>query len=541
MRGVNRLTALLIAIALWAAIYLPGLGSTEMKGEEGRRVMPAVTMMEGGSWVVPEVGGKPFLRKPPLVQWCMVGSMKVFGRNTWAARLPSALGVLALAAALILCTRRWLITEQSLLAAIVLMTQVAMIEKCRLAELEGVYVALSGLGILLWMSWWAEERSPWLVWTVPFVFNGLAILAKAPLHLLFFYAVVVAALIARKEVRRLWCLPHFAGLLIMGGIVAAWAVPYFQEISAGEAGQVWKRQFIERVTGAEMDWVKWLLNIPNGLGNHLPWVLFTPLLWRESAMQGLHPRAAALMRGARWAVVLCFVVLLLIPGVLPRYVQPLAVPFSLLLGIAIWDPPQWVIDWWRKCAVAVSIILFIGALAAPFVVAEAVTRGADAANPFIVGLGVLFVFFGALMLLSLRKRVRESVHLAIWTGAIAAMAMLLYAAAAVPWMHLNEGNRPFAERIDKAAPDGVTLYAYSLEDYAPLLATLFYLKETPVAYAPDPDHAPSGRQLYLVRGKDDRKFRNRFRIDGEPIASWQPEGEKSASVVVWAERVARGQ
>ena len=541
MRGVNRLTALLIAIALWAAIYLPGLGSTEMKGEEGRRVMPAVTMMEGGSWVVPEVGGKPFLRKPPLVQWCMVGSMKVFGRNTWAARLPSALGVLALAAAMILCTRRWLIAEQSLFAAIILMAQVAMIEKCRLAELEGVYVALSGLGILLWMSWWAEERSPWLVWTVPFIFNGLAILAKAPLHLLFFYAVVVAALIARKEVRRLWCLPHFAGLLIMGGIVAAWAVPYFQEISAGEAGQVWKRQFIERVTGAEMDWVKWLLNIPNGLGNHLPWVLFTPLLWRESAMQGLHPRAAALMRGARWAVVLCFVVLLLIPGVLPRYVQPLAVPFSLLLGIAIWDPPQWVIDWWRKCAVAVSIILFIGALTAPFVVAEAVTRGANAANPFIVGLGVLFVFFGALMLLSLRKRVRESVHLAIWTGAIAAMAMLLYAAAAVPWMHLNEGNRPFAERIDKAAPDGVTLYAYSLEDYAPLLATLFYLKETPVAYAPDPDHAPSGRQLYLVRGKDDRKFRNRFRIDGEPIASWQPEGEKSASVVVWAERVARGQ
>src|SRR5688572_9691147 len=159
---MNRLTALLIAIALWAGIFLPGLGSTEFKGEEGRRVMPAVTMLEGGSWIVPQVGGKPFLRKPPLVQWCMAGSMHVFGKNAWAARLPSALGVLALVAVIILCTRRWLIAEQSLLAAIIFMAQIAMIEKCRLAELEAIYVALSGIALVLWMSWWAEERSPWL-------------------------------------------------------------------------------------------------------------------------------------------------------------------------------------------------------------------------------------------------------------------------------------------------------------------------------------------------------------------------------------------
>jgi hypothetical protein len=188
-----------------------------------------------------------------------------------------------------------------------------------------------------------------------------------------------------------------------------------------------------------------------------------------------------------------------------------------------------------------TIILFLGALAAPFVVAEAVTRGAEAANPLVAGLGVFFVFCGALMLISLRKRVRESVHLVIWTGAIAGMAMLIYATAVVPWMHLREDIRPFAQRIDQATPDGVTLYAYSLEDYAPLLATLFYLKETPIAYAPDPDHAPNGRQLYLVRGKDDRKFRNRFKIEGEPIATWKPddENEKLPSVVVWAERIAR--
>lgn len=532
---MNRLTALLIAIALWAGIYLPGLGSTEFKGEEGRRVMPAVTMMEGGSWAVPEVGGKPFLRKPPLVQWCMVGTMKLVGKNTWGARLPSALAVLGCVMVMIVATRRWLIAEQSLLAAVIFMTQVAMIDKCRLAELEAVYTGISGIALVLWMSAWARERNDWHLWILPMAVNGLALLAKGPLHLLFFYAVVVATLVAQKQLRRLWSLQHLAGWIVMGVIVALWAVPYFREVSGSEAARVWNRQFVERVTGAEMDWVKWLLNIPNGIANHLPWILFVPLLWRKGG--GLHPRAEALLRGGRWAVAGCFIVLLLIPGVLPRYVQPLTAPFSLLMAMALWDCPARVLKWWRHVATGLTVLLFIAALASPFIVAAAITKGGYAVNPLVAGLAVLGVFAFALLLMSQRKRLSEVMELSLWTGLIFAMVMVLYGTAAVPWMRLREGIRPFAKRIDAAVPEGAKFVAYSLEDYAPLLGTLFYLEKTPITYASDADHAPEGRALYLVRGKDDRKFRARFHVEGDPVASWQPEGEKTPSVVVWAEKM----
>jgi 4-amino-4-deoxy-L-arabinose transferase-like glycosyltransferase len=496
--------------------------------------MPAVTMMEGGSWMVPYVGGKPFLRKPPLVQWCMAGSMNWFGRNAWGARLPSALSVLVLAAVMILCTRGWLIAEQSLLAAVIMMTQVATIDKCRLAELEAIYVALSGIAIVLWMSWWSQRRDAWLVWTVPFLFNGLAVLAKAPLHLLFFYAVVIGALAAAGELRQLWSRAHLAGVLLMGAIVAAWAVPYFWQVAAGEAGQVWKRQFIERVTGADMDWVKWLLNIPSGLANHLPWVLFAPLLWRRDATAGLHDRTAALVRGGRWAIALCFVGLLLIPGVLPRYVQPLAVPFSLLLAMELWECPRRICVWWRYAAVGLTVLVFIAALAAPFVVAAAVARGARALNAPVAGVGVLLVFVGALWLMSVRRQMKEATHLAIWTGFVAGMAMLLYATAAVPWIRLNEEIRPFARRIEEVVPRDAVLVAYGLDDYSPLLATLFYLQETKYVYAPEASAAPMGEHYYLVRGKDQRKFNHRFAMNGMPLAVWKPEGEAEPTLLVRA-------
>ena len=83
---------------VWALIYLPRLGSLEFKSEEGRRVLPAVTMIESGNYVVPQIGGEPYLRKPPLVNWLVAGSFKLFGvRNEWTARLPSVLAVLAVA------------------------------------------------------------------------------------------------------------------------------------------------------------------------------------------------------------------------------------------------------------------------------------------------------------------------------------------------------------------------------------------------------------------------------------------------------------
>ena len=106
-------------------------------------------------------------------------------------------------------------------------------------------------------------------------------------------------------------------------------------------------------------------------------------------------------------------------------------------------------------------------------------------------------------------------------------------------MRLEDDIRPFAQRIDAALPKDTPLIAYGLDDYAPLLATLFYLKDTPFSYTPDADGAPEGDHFYLVRGRDMKKFRNRFVVFDAPVASWQPDGEKEPSVVVRAQRQPR--
>ena len=104
---MSRPASFLLVILCWAAIYLPGLGSLEIKGEEGRRILPAVTMLDTGNYLVPQVGSEPYYRKPPLVNWLVAALFKITGvRNEWTARLPSALSILAVALAFLTVARR---------------------------------------------------------------------------------------------------------------------------------------------------------------------------------------------------------------------------------------------------------------------------------------------------------------------------------------------------------------------------------------------------------------------------------------------------
>ena len=63
--------------------------------DEGRYTNVALNMLDSGDWLNPrrneEVG---HWTKPPLTYWAIAASVAVFGDNTGAARLPSALSYL---------------------------------------------------------------------------------------------------------------------------------------------------------------------------------------------------------------------------------------------------------------------------------------------------------------------------------------------------------------------------------------------------------------------------------------------------------------
>jgi len=432
---------------VWAAIYLPALGSLEIKGEEGRRILPAVTMLETGNYLVPQVGSEPYYRKPPLVNWLVAASFTVTGiRNEWTARLPSVLCVLAVALAFITVARASLGANGSLIAALIWMVNFGMIEKGRLIEIEALYVSLFGLALICWLSWWQQRRSPWVLWTVPWIFLGLGVLAKGPVHLLFFYAIVVAVLHRTGELRKLRHPAHFVGILILLGIFAAWAVPYWQAMRGANVAETWSVQLTGRFTGDDFKLGSWLLNIPRGLAYFLPWTLLLPLVpgavWSTS-------RETNLLRALAWGCAIPFLVVNLLPGALPRYSMPVLVPAAWLMAMALSASEIRAPGWWCKLG---------------------------AASP--------------------ARRLRLVIIMAI----AACLALCLYAVAVVPHLQRRSKVKPIAAQIDALVPDSDPLYAVD-PDYQPFL---FYIRSR-LVYVSRIDDLPLGARYLLIQPEKERQ------------------------------------
>jgi len=367
----SRLRAIAAVVLVWAAVYLPALGSIAIKGEEGRRILPAVRMLETGNYVVPQVGSNPYYRKPPLVNWLVAGSFKFFGaRNEWTARLPSALSVLAVAIAFVTVARASLGARGSIIAALIWLTNIGIIEKGRLIEIEGLYVSLCGLAIIFWLSFFLQKKSLWLTWVLACVFLGFGLLAKGPAELVFFYGVVVAVLAYRKDWRTLVHPAHFVGLIIMIGIAAAWAIPFAHSATLQVAIGKWSGQYTGRLEGGDFKFLDWIQNIPRGLIYFLPWLLLFPFA-RLSKLQDQN--AQRLARALSWGTAVPFLTINLVPGALARYSMPAIVPASWLLGvICAGNALQWprgrIRDerlWARIVAGFVALGLVIGAIGYP--------------------------------------------------------------------------------------------------------------------------------------------------------------------------------
>jgi len=368
----SRLRAVLVVVLVWAVIYLPALGSIAIKGEEGRRILPAIGMLKSGKYIVPEVGGNPYFRKPPLVNWLVAASFRIFGvRNEWTARLPSAVAVLAVAIAFVTVARASLGPRGSIIAALIWMTNIGMIEKGRLIEIEALYISLCGLAVIFWLSFLVQRKSPWLIWVPASIFLGLGLLAKGPTHLIFFYAIVLAVLWQMKEWRLLIHPAHFAGLAIMLGIFAAWAIPLLHSTTTHVAVVKWSNQFTGRLQGVDFKFVSWIQNIPRGLIYFLPWVLLFPFI-RFSKFHGYAERRLA--RALAWGMAVPFLAINLVPGAVPRYSMPVIAPASWLLAMSYaghalqWPRKRETIGertWAKIVALFVGLGLVVGAIGYP--------------------------------------------------------------------------------------------------------------------------------------------------------------------------------
>jgi len=319
-------------LPIWAGIYLTHLGTHELRGEEARRILPAQEMLETGDWIVPRIAGEVYANKPPLMNWAIAGSFALTGiQSEWTARLPSVVAILVLGVAAWFLLRPAYGRQRAALVGPVLFTILALLDKGRMAGIEPVLVALFGLACFSWIALWTGRRPPWWTWTLPYLFLGLACLAKGPVHLPFWVLFLLFTLRGADGGgwRQLLHPAHFVGIGIMLALFLPWTFLNMAAVDdeARTAG-AWVDQLAKRLDYSDIDWTKWAGHPVEMLVNFLPWTV--PLLFalwcrHRDPRKPFDPavRKDAVTRGILPTLVAGAGLICLSPEGLPRYVMPL--------------------------------------------------------------------------------------------------------------------------------------------------------------------------------------------------------------------------
>lgn len=186
-------------------------------------------MAAGGDWVTLHInGGFRYLEKAPLMYWGTATSFKVFGVHAWSARLPIALGVLALLLVVYRLGRRVYGEEGGFYSALVLATGFGPFIFTRILIPDmavGLWLAI-GLDFFLTTLEQAdagEQPSRWVCWGIALTM-ALNVLTKGLIGLVFPIGAIFLFLLLTGNLRHLLRLRLISSFLVFLVIAAPWHI-----------------------------------------------------------------------------------------------------------------------------------------------------------------------------------------------------------------------------------------------------------------------------------------------------------------------------
>src|SRR5205807_6263235 len=221
--GRRRLFIFLVVLA-WLIIYAGSLFQPPLLDDADTvHAEAAREMVQHQDWVTLHINdGFRYLEKAPLMYWIVAASFKLFGVHDWSARLPIALGVLALLLVVYRLGRRVYGEEGGLCSALALATGFGPFIFTRILipdMLVGLWLALGFDFLLTTLA--QEKPSRWLCWGIAATM-ALNVLSKGLIGLVFPIGTMVVYLALTRNLRHLFKLRLVSSFLVFLAIAAPW-------------------------------------------------------------------------------------------------------------------------------------------------------------------------------------------------------------------------------------------------------------------------------------------------------------------------------
>lgn len=328
----------LLALTLFTFLFLLGSRSLN-EPDEGRYSEIAREMVETGDWVVPHLWYVPHLDKPPMTYWLVAASIKAFGVNEWAARLPLALaGISGVFAAFLLGSSIGG-RKAGIWSALILQSSLLYFLMARMLTTDLFLTQFVTWSFyFFWRSRASRSAGQFFLWHLPgWIAMALGFLTKGPIALAIpLVAFVVLAIFGRQRiVPKIRLITGFlAGITLFIIIAVPWFLVVFTRVPESEHFMVFG-QAAGHLLGT---------TIKNRLGSPfyfvgilavglLPWTILLGWLWRRSHLQKCDDATRdAWLLLTTW-IVFTFALFSLSHAKLPAYILPIFPPLAVLLAL----------------------------------------------------------------------------------------------------------------------------------------------------------------------------------------------------------------
>lgn len=221
---------MVIIICIISVLPWIGLGDFSTKGEP-REASVAISMLETGNWVLPQVYANEFAYKPPMAHWLMAAFSYPQGYvSEFTSRLPSTLAFICLMGCTLVFFGRRIKFQQAFIATLLLLTCVEMHRAAMTTRVDMLLTTFIVIGLYQLFRWEDRLELKGLPIIIP-ILLGCAVLTKGPVGIilpLFVFGVYLLML------RKYSLLTIFKSLLYIG--VASSFLPLLWYIAAWKQG-----------------------------------------------------------------------------------------------------------------------------------------------------------------------------------------------------------------------------------------------------------------------------------------------------------------
>ena len=209
--------------------FILGISSTPLFDEdEGFYTEGSRRMLEVGDYITIKVQGEDRYDKPALFFWIQSLSLRLFGLNEIAARIPSIIFHFSLAFLVFFEVKKKFTAERGWIAAFITFGSLQMALLGKAAIVDALLNLVLAIGMFqLWAFFETKSLKKLLFF---YFFTGLAFMTKGPIAVIIPAAVTLIFAFRFKEWNILWKVLNPIGLLVFLGVVVPWFYLAYEKV-----------------------------------------------------------------------------------------------------------------------------------------------------------------------------------------------------------------------------------------------------------------------------------------------------------------------